>query len=175
LYVGRFAKEKNIPFILDALAKLDPKCSSQCNFVGYGPEYESLQSYAYDTLQLSPDKIRFTCNPPLDKLIEIYRDADLFLFPSTSDTQALVLSEAMATGTPVIAIPGPGQTDIIRHGFNGFFSDTPAEMAHHITHLDADRQLLATLAGNAINTARRYHPSVTVGKLLELYHELLGG
>jgi len=175
LYVGRFAKEKNIPFILQALAALDNKPAVSCSLVGYGPEYEALQAYARNTLQLGPDKLQFICNPPLDALLKIYRSADLFLFPSTSDTQALVLAEAMATGTPVIATPGPGQSDIIRHGFNGFFSETPADMAHQITHLDTNRPLLATLANNAIKTAQRYHPTVTVGKLLELYHELLGG
>jgi len=175
LYVGRFAKEKNLPFILDALAVLKTSQPVSCLFVGYGPDYDEFKQQVQDEqTRLGQNKVEFIHKPPLEKLIQLYRNADLFLFPSTTDTQALVLAEAMASGTPVIAVPGPGQSDIIRHHFNGFFAETPADMAQRITQLDYDRPFLATLARNAINTAQRYQPTVTVGKLLELYAQLLG-
>ena len=171
LYVGRFVKEKNIPFIPRALAAT--KKEFICNFVGYGTEYETLANQIRTTLE-NDREINFIHNPPQETLIQLYQEADLFLFPSTTDTQAIVLAEAMATGTPVITVPGPGQTDIVRHGYNGFFAETPDDMAKHIEQLDANRPLLTTLAQHAIDTAQRYHPATTVGRLLELYGELLG-
>ena len=173
LYVGRFAKEKNLPFILEMLAALNGTPAT-CQFVGYGPDYDTFKHSVRNNPQMPNDTVQFVHKPPQEKLIQLYRNADLFLFPSTTDTQALVLAEAMASGTPVIAVPGPGQSDIIRHHFNGFFAETPADMAQQIRRLDADRPFLATLARNAIGTAQRYHPAVTIGKLLELYMQLLG-
>ena len=80
---------------------------------GYGAEYEPLQTYAYQVLHLSSEQVVFVHQPPKDLIVRLYSDSDIFLFSSHTDTQGLVLAEAMASGLPVIALDGPGQRDII--------------------------------------------------------------
>lgn len=108
LYVGRVAVEKNITAFLDA-----PFVGSKV-IVGDGPQLPALR-------QQYP-RARFIGAVPEQKaLAAYYRAADLFAFPSQTDTFGLVLLEAMASGLPIAACPGPGQSSIFakaaRHDF----------------------------------------------------------
>ena len=58
-----------------------------------------------------------------EELAGHYRSADVFVFPSRTDTFGLVLLEAMASGTPVAAFPVPGPIDVVRHGVSGILDD----------------------------------------------------
>ena len=51
--------------------------------------------------------------------MDAYDSFDVFAFASQSETQGLVLSEAMAAGVPVVALEGPGVNDVVRDGWNG--------------------------------------------------------
>lgn len=97
--VGRVAVEKNIQAFLD----LDLPGSKVV--VGDGPQMQELQ-------KRYPD-IRFTGSKFGDDLARHFADADVFVFPSKTDTFGLVIIEAMATGTPVAAYPVSGPIDII--------------------------------------------------------------
>lgn len=108
LYVGRVAVEKNITAFLDA-----PFVGSKV-IVGDGPQRASLQSRY--------PQVRFVgAIAEQQALAAYYRAADVFAFPSSTDTFGLVLLEAMASGLPVAACPGPGQDGIFaratRHDF----------------------------------------------------------
>lgn len=173
LHVGRFAPEKNIPFLLEVASILREKDRIVFDLVGYGPDYESTKKQAYEILKFSPKMVRFTHRPPLKTLLRFYREADLFLFPSTTDTQGIVLAEAMASGTPVIAPHGPGQDDIIVDGHNGAFAETPQDMAIKILTLHKNKLLLAALSAAALRTAQRYHPTEIGTQLLQLYRTFM--
>lgn len=97
--VGRVAVEKNIEAFLD----LDLPGSKVV--VGDGPQLEELK-------KRYPD-ITFTGAKFGDELAHYFADADIFVFPSLTDTFGLVIIEAMATGTPVAAYPVSGPIDII--------------------------------------------------------------
>lgn len=97
--VGRVAVEKNIEAFLD----LDLPGSKVV--VGDGPQM--------DALQKRYPNIRFTGSKFGDDLARHFADADVFVFPSKTDTFGLVIIEAMATGTPVAAYPVSGPIDII--------------------------------------------------------------
>ena len=106
-------------------------------------------------------------------IVEHYKKADLFLFSSTTDTQGLVLAEAMAAGTPVISVDGPGQRDIIVQGNNGFIIENIDDMVHKITAIADDPTLHEQLQHGAFKTAQRYRPEHIVQQVLSVYQKLV--
>jgi hypothetical protein len=99
LYVGRVAVEKNI----EAFLKLDLPGAKWV--VGEGPMRASLE-------RRYPD-VRFEGIKTPAELARYYRVADVFVFPSLTDTFGLVMLEALACGTPVAAYPVAGPIDVI--------------------------------------------------------------
>jgi glycosyltransferase involved in cell wall biosynthesis len=99
LYVGRIAVEKNIESFL-AVDLPGTKV-----LVGDGPQRE-------DLIEKYPEAV-FAGAKFGDELARYYSDADVFVFPSLTDTFGLVILEAMASGTPVAAFTAPGPADII--------------------------------------------------------------
>lgn len=167
LVVSRFVPEKNIPFVFDVFKQLPENFT--LTLVGYGSDYQRMQELAFDTLQLSQKRVRFIHKPPLDDLLHCYRNADLFIFPSQTDTQGLVLAESMSQGLPVIALDGPGQRDIITNGYNGFIVNNAHEMAITIMNIAHDTALHNKLSSGARATAQYYHTDSITKKLLRFY------
>ncbi len=109
LYVGRVAVEKGIETFLD----LDLPGSKVV--VGDGP--------LLDQLRRRYPKVRFT-GPKFDaELAAEYAAADVFVFPSRTDTFGIVLLEAMASGVPVAAFPVTGPIDVVHHGETGILGE----------------------------------------------------
>jgi glycosyltransferase involved in cell wall biosynthesis len=109
MYVGRVAVEKNI----GAFLSLDLPGTKVV--VGDGPQRASLERHYADAV--------FTGAKVGEELAAHFRSADVFVFPSRTDTFGLVLLEAMASGTPVAAYPVPGPMDIVRRGESGVLDD----------------------------------------------------
>ena len=105
LYAGRLAVEKN----LEAFLELD--VPGQKVIVGDGPQRRSLA-------RRYPDAT-FVGYSYGDALAEWYACADVFVFPSLTDTFGLVMLEAMAAGTPVAAFPVTGPVDLVEEGVSG--------------------------------------------------------
>lgn len=173
LYVGRFTKEKNIPFLLDVMQLLPANGLYQLALVGYGAELKALQYYAYQQCKLSEQQVRFVHKPTQKDLIKFYRQADLFLFSSTTDTQGLVLAESMACQTPVLATGGPGPADIVKNAYNGFLVATREQMAERVVQIQSDVDLYGHLVQGALKTAQKYQPDHLICKLLNFYEQFL--
>jgi 1,2-diacylglycerol 3-alpha-glucosyltransferase len=165
-------QEKNIPFLLDLMAQL-PAHEFHLTLAGYGSEYAALQDYAYTVKKLSREQIRFIENPSKQLLVKLYRTAHIFVFASQSETQGLVLAEAMAQGTPVVALDGPGQRDIIKNGYNGFLVHDHTEMKDILERIKADEKLCDVLQNNAQKTAEHYTAEYSVRKLIEFYYAVI--
>jgi len=99
LYAGRIAVEKNI----EAFLRLELKGSKYV--VGAGPQLKKLK--------LRYPEARYTGYVDDETLAACYASADVFVFPSRSDTFGLVLLEALASGLPVAAFPVTGPLDVI--------------------------------------------------------------
>jgi glycosyltransferase involved in cell wall biosynthesis len=123
LYVRRVAVEKNLRAFLD----LD--LPGQKVIVGGGPQREALKS-AY------PDAI-FTGPLFGEALSEAFASADVFVFPSRTDTYGVVLLEALASGVPIAAYPVTGPKDVVENGKVGFIDENLQEAA--IQALSVDR------------------------------------
>lgn len=168
--VSRFAQEKNIPFLLDMFSGL-PQSDFHFTLIGYGPEKETLEHYAFDTLKLT--NVTFIEKPSKDDLARYYKNADVFIFASQSETQGLVLAESMASSTPVIALHGPGQDDIVQNGYNGFLVDSMNQMRERLQELKANFDLLNQLSNGAYETAQGYRDEVIGKKIEHLYYTML--
>lgn len=105
MYMGRVAVEKNIEAFLD----LDLPGTKYV--VGAGPDLRSLRSRYPDT--------RFVGQKLGEELAAHVAAADVFVFPSLTDTFGLVMLEAMACGVPVAAFPVTGPLDVVRNGTTG--------------------------------------------------------
>ncbi|MEP9371219.1 glycosyltransferase family 1 protein [Mesorhizobium sp. KR1-2] len=123
LSVGRVAVEKNLPAFLD----LDLPGSKVV--VGDGPELKRLRA-AY------PDAI-FLGAKTGEELADIYASADVFVFPSRTDTFGIVLLEALASGLPVAAYPVTGPIDVLGDGMGGVLSQDLRQAA--LAALDISR------------------------------------
>ena len=88
-------------------------------------------------------------------LAAFHRASDLFVFSSRSETQGIVLLEAMAAGSPVIAFQAPGAQDVVRDGLNGFLT-CEADFAPRVAEVLGNRALRQALSSVAIRTARRF-------------------
>lgn len=126
LCAGRVAVEKNLPAFLD----LDLPGSKVV--IGEGPELERLR-------ERYPEAI-FLGRLPTETLADHYASADVFVFPSLTDTFGNVIIEAFASGTPVAAFPVTGPIDIVRSGVDGMLSDDLREAA--IGALTMDRRVV---------------------------------
>lgn len=120
LYVGRIAVEKNLE------AFLDLQCDADKVVVGDGPARAELQSRYPSVAWVG---YRYGA-----ELATHYADADVFVFPSRTDTFGLVMLEAMACGTPVAAYPVTGPVDVVVDGVNGALdSDLGAAVRRALT------------------------------------------
>ncbi len=118
LTVSRLGKEKNLDVAVRAFAELAKSFDVHWVIVGEGPEEESLRSLIAQ-LDLS-DRVSFVGAVPYDHIGGYYRQAELFLFASETETQGLVLWEAQAMGVPVVAVGAEGTLESVSHGRSGY-------------------------------------------------------
>lgn len=124
LYVGRVAPEKNLSAFLEM-----PFEGSKV-VIGDGPELETLQATFTDA--------HFLGRRPHHELSPFYDAADVFVFPSKTDTFGLVMLEAMACGCPVAAYPVPGPMNVVTPGVNGCLDTNLATACRQALSLDRD-------------------------------------
>lgn len=121
--VARLAKEKNLKFLFHVLSRRK-KAKAASDFclvlVGEGPEEKRLRKLAQE-LDLEKE-IHFAGRVPNEEIKNYCHASDLFLFSSLSETQGIVLLEAMAAATPVLAVRATGVSDIVINGVNGYMT-----------------------------------------------------
>lgn len=147
LYVGRIATEKSI----ESFLKLD--LPGRKVVVGAGPDLAELCVRYPDVL--------FTGKKTGEELAECYASADVFVFPSRTDTFGMVLLEAMASGLPIAAFPATGPIDIVRPGETGVLSEDlrAAALAAHKLNRERVRARAADFSWE--NAARLFVGNIT--------------
>jgi glycosyltransferase involved in cell wall biosynthesis len=158
LSVSRLSEEKNVDFLIDALALLVYRCTIPCKLVivGEGKERDRLRAKLEShSLQ---DRVLLVGDVPQSELPAFYALADLFVFASRSETQGMVILEAMAAGLPVVAVRSSGINDFVRNGFNGFTTPLVGEQwAERVELLLADNALRKEFAANASDSAQSHN------------------
>jgi len=154
LFVGRLGKEKNVDLVLDAFDAAARRIPDlRLIVVGSGPHEEALRRHA-NQLPSSP-RIRFTGALPQAELGAYYAAADAFVFASTTETQGLVLLEAMTHGVPVAAVDCAVTREVVS-GESGILArESAAELGDAIVALvRAGEDERARRVASAMNVAR---------------------
>lgn len=170
LFVGRVAHEKNIGFLLQSLAHAREHVPEILLLItGQGPAEAHLRREAAN-LQLE-ENVKFMGY--LDRAIDLphcYAAANAFVFASRTETQGLVLLEAMAMGLPVIALSSMGTTDILEAGRGAITpEDDPTDFARAMIRLFSDPELQSSLSHEARIHARQWDESVLAKRLAKVY------
>ena len=152
LYVGRLMTYKGLPMILDALRIMrDDGQDFRMVFIGGGVDEEEIRRTA-EEYRLT-DKVFFT-GPIRDRqILRAWNTrADLFLFPSTYDTNGIVVREAAACGLASVLIRNSCAAEGITNGRNGFFIDERAEsLARLLEELGGDLNRMRDAGEHAMN------------------------
>ena len=171
LFAGRIAMEKNLLFVLRAFHRIhEREPRARMVFAGDGPLRLRLEEEARE-LGIE-GAVRFPGFISADRLADVYRAADLFLFASKTETQGLVLVEAMAGDTPAVVLPELGVREVVQDGVNGLYAPEEEEaFAEAAVRVLGDRALRDTLARGARETARRMSVQTFTGRIIEIYEE----
>ncbi len=175
-HVGRLAPEKNLEFLSKAVTRFIESHERACFLVvGIGPAVELIRA-AFEVRGLGKRLYSVGCLECLE-LAEAYQAMDVFAFASHTETQGIVLAEAMAAGVPVVAVDAPGAREIVRDGYNG-----------KLLRRDNEERFVLALAGiaslspekkqsleeNARLTAAELDIRQSAKQALDLYESLIG-
>ena len=174
-HVGRLAAEKNLAFLARALAAFAASHSGvRILIVGDGPSRDVLRE-TFERAKLGA-RLHLVGVLQGDALAGAYRAMDAFAFASHSETQGMVLTEAMAAGVPVVALDAPGAREVVRDRRNGrlLMREDVGEFCgalDWVCSLDAKRRRL--LESEIAASARRFSMASSAKRTLALYEKLL--
>jgi len=173
LYVGRIALEKNLGILLEASAKVMRKDPSvRLWLVGDGPYRQACIEQAR-ALGIG-DRVTFAGFVPRHDVDQYYAAADLFVFSSVTETQGLVVQEAMTYGLPTVALAGGGASDSIIDDVNGYaIRGDAAALADAIQYVLNNEPIYARLSQGAQKTVRQYTASGMTERVVDVYRQVL--
>ena len=147
LCVGRLAPEKNIELAIESARAVNRVTSARLVFVGDGPLRAGLER--------AHAGVRFVGHKDGDDLARHYASADMFVFPSRTETFGNVVLEAMASGLPVVAFDDAAAAECIRSGFDGMTAplDAPERFVEAAARVAADVCLRSALGSRARATS----------------------
>ncbi len=153
LFVGRLTAQKNVLFLLRALAGVS--ADFETTLVGDG-ELEGELRRAVADLRLR--NVRFHGRAEGAELIELYRSADVFVLPSEREGMPLVLLEALAMSLPIVASDVPGNRDVVVHGQNGALVPLgdPGRLRDALLSVTSDPERYKCLSAESTRLAANY-------------------
>ena len=169
LYAGRLTKEKGVDLL--AAAFLAARCRDprlRLVLAGGGPEEHALRAKLGDAAT-------FLGWLSGEDLARAYASADVFLFPSQTDTFGQVILEAQASGLPVVAVDAGGPASLIQHGESGLLAPADADVLADAALSILDGPLLAErLRVGALAAVRGRTWDAALGRLAAGYRRALG-
>lgn len=173
LYLSRIAKEKNLDFLFKSFVKIQEKYpASHLLMVGGGPEEE----WAHNKVKELgiKNKVTFTGMLPKEEANKLFGLGDVFTFPSYTETQGIVIAEAMAAGTPPVAVGKMGPIDLIHDGKDGFLTKLSVDdFVEKTVRLLKDDKLQKIFATEGKSRVEEFSNETSVSKLISLYEKVL--
>ena len=184
LFVGRVSPEKGVHILLRAFKQIVNEIPKDFKLVIMGPltsTFNSAQISSYAKAMMSyakeklGERVVFTGAINRNSLKILYSNAYCFVLPSLAEAFAMVLLEAMASGTPPIGSTAGGNQDVIIDGVNGllFRKGDWEDLASKLLMLIVDKNLRDKLATNARKHAEKYYSWFSIASSLSMVYKRL--
>lgn len=167
-FISRLVWEKGLSIYVDVINELKARgIAHRSVIVGDGPARAELEDQLPDTIFLGHQKG--------DALATAYASADVFFFPSETETFGNVTLEAMASGLPAVCANATGSRSLIRDGVTGFLAEPRNATAflEPVSRLIQDKELRLDMGQLALKRARQYDWPVILQRINGYYDELL--
>jgi len=154
---SRLAIEKNIGFLIKGLQRVKEttNVAFRCIMLGDGPEKENIRQLIEECGLIHEVILAGRINPT--EMATYFQTADIFVFSSLSETQGMVLLEAMAGGCPAVCVRSSGTDDVVRDGYNGFKTiEDPDLWAEKVVFLLENPEQLKEMSSNAQALAQNF-------------------
>lgn len=174
LSVGRLGKEKNFEFLIQTFAKINKENKQvQLVIVGEGAQKQNLTNLI-KKLRLTK-YVTLTDGIDIEQMPDVYKDADIFVFTSTTETQGIVTLEAAAAGLPLVLVADEAYKDIVKNNVNGFALPPKQQLFVDKIQLLLDNPTMQKAFGKAsIKMVRLItKEKVLVDKIINLYKNCL--
>lgn len=177
-HLGRLAQEKSVDVVIDAVAAAAAtQARLRLLLVGDGPSTDVLRARV--TRLGIEDRVFFAGRRERTEALSLLKGSDLFAFASATETQGIVLAEALASGLPVVTLEGPGVRDSARDGIDAVVvartagRAPAARLGEAIASLAADDERRARMAAAALAGARRFDLAQRITEIVALYRALV--
>ena len=174
VHVGRIAHEKNTEFLLNVLVKVKQSIPDVLLIIaGEGPALKHIQKLSKQ-LGLKDNVLFVGYLPRESTLLDCYKAGDVFVFASKTETQGLVLLEAMALGTPVVSTAYMGTKDILKAAKGALVAeDGLDDFSNKVVTVLSDKKLRKKLSTEAVTYADTWSANSMAKKMAELYKRVI--
>lgn len=173
VYVGRVALEKNLRMLLDTFSEVKQRFpDARLMIVGGGP---ILDRFKVDVEALGlAGSVTFTGMLPQEEVWEINRAADVFTFPSMTETQGLAVCEALCTGLPCVVVNAGGAPEVLDDGVDGYLVPNDRDaFASAICGLLSDHDKRRQMSQSALELSKRFSSAVMAERFARFYSKHL--
>ncbi|HAS00156.1 MAG: Glycosyl transferase group 1 [Candidatus Moranbacteria bacterium GW2011_GWC2_37_73] len=173
-FIGRITAEKNLTFLMNAVAKVLLKNKKVKFLVCGGGDYISVMQKIALENGVS-DQVIFTGLIANNDRKNYFAAADIFVHASKSETQGMILTEAMYMGVPIVAVSATGVKDLITNQINGLLvKENEVDFANAVERLINDNDIRRKFSENAKKIAKEnYTASICAKKMLEVYQKTI--
>lgn len=173
LCVTRLDDENNIRFLLRAFKSvLQKEENLHLLIIGHGQQEDIYRKIVKK--QAFSDNVTFGGFMPRGELNKLYGACDIFVYPSTSATQAIAVLEAMAGGLPIVAINRLGPADLVRDNENGYLVPlNEKQFADSILSLARNDKLINHFGRASKQIASRFTTTNCINHLIQTYNKVL--
>jgi glycosyltransferase involved in cell wall biosynthesis/pimeloyl-ACP methyl ester carboxylesterase len=172
-HAGRLASEKNLDFLVNCMVEvLKNEPRAHALVVGKGSSEKMIKD-AFEKAGLK-DRLHLVGVLHYQQLVDAYMAMDVFAFASLSETQGIVLIEAMASGLPVVALDAPGARDVVKDRSNGRLlkeMDQPSFVEALLWVIRCSPEESQAMKQAARLTAQKYTIELSAKRMLEVYED----
>ena len=175
LFVGRFEKRKGLRYLVRAYARMKAELPNS-RLIIVGPDGGLKAGYEKSIRKAGLPDVIFAGYVPYEELPRYYKMAHVFCTPATGqESQGIVLLEALACGTPVVASNIDGFASVVTHGEEGLLvpPKNDERLALALVHMLADTQTRADMGRRGVITAQNYAWKRVAQRVISYYERLL--